>query len=501
MCGIYGFITGERGRNAHSRLKFAEQAAIVDSVRGYDSSGVVLVPHALKKGQTADWCKIAAPGWELMASNVWTERMAKGMDPYHVLLGHNRAATKGSVNTDNAHPFQEGPITLIHNGTLVYTAGLPVSMHEVSKKDKKVEVDSHLICYNLAHSPVEDVVKGLDGAYVLCWHDSRDNSVYFIRNAQRPLHFMRCTDEDTILFASEPDMLWWLAGRNGFIRSDIYQLDTGVLARFDHGSTKPKLRRQSTFQVTSKGNWKGTGWGHGAVWDDDEGYPLPQEKAAARTTTAATTTKGGVGTTGKPPAPARVWIGGRSVPIPSYHRRFLSERAIPVDEILEFSVEAVIPQPGLDSVTVNGWVYWAPEGRSIEAMQCIIHGAPSKLFPKGAKGECQVQAIGGMYIETDGRRHPVVLARLVASSPESSDLSSALPRSSSNGSKSFPGPSGSKITVERWCELTQDGCIECGEDITLEQSDDILWVNGGQSPLCAPCVEKWHRKTAPEGTA
>ena len=45
-----------------------------------------------------------------------------GFGGYRAVVGHNRSATRGGITTETAHQFQEGPITIVHNGTLIDTS-------------------------------------------------------------------------------------------------------------------------------------------------------------------------------------------------------------------------------------------------------------------------------------------------------------------------------------------------------------------------------------------
>ena len=199
MCGIVGYITQEGNGNGRIvREKFLKQAIIVDTLRGKDSTGVFFKPHDHKAGN-AGWLKALGTGFEFTHNEDYRkfEREA-----YSIAVGHNRAATMGSVTTENAHPFQVGDITLVHNGTLRGTHSLPLTMHKLG-----IKVDSHAIAHNLAEHDPEEIIPKLRGAFALVWHDGRDNTLNIIRNDERPLHLAECADQKTIMFMSEAGML------------------------------------------------------------------------------------------------------------------------------------------------------------------------------------------------------------------------------------------------------------------------------------------------------
>ena len=66
---------------------------------------------------TADWLKNAVDGYSFVNCSEY-HSIASHMAKFKYMVGHNRAATMGGIDTETAHPFQEGAITLVHNGTL-----------------------------------------------------------------------------------------------------------------------------------------------------------------------------------------------------------------------------------------------------------------------------------------------------------------------------------------------------------------------------------------------
>ena len=219
MCGLVGFMTEENTLGTVDRAKFLRQALIIDTLRGEDSTGLMLVTHDSGIGDSADWIKAVGDGYSFVNDDMYAER-TKNMSNIRFAVGHNRAATQGAVTAHNAHPFQEGAITMVHNGTLRDDTPMPKSMDDLA-----VVVDSHAICHNLALQPntyegVNAVVSKLDGAFALIWHDSRDDTLNIVRNDERPLHFMQARFSKTIYFASEAEMLALLAKR---LKIEVYE--------------------------------------------------------------------------------------------------------------------------------------------------------------------------------------------------------------------------------------------------------------------------------------
>ncbi len=162
----------------------------MDQIRGKDSVGVISQQHNGIQYEKS----VIDP-----VSFLEHRRVVPLLTGARALVGHNRAATRGGVSVNNAHPFQHGAITLVHNGTLRSNA----------VTTPYFTVDSESIAYALsqADDPVT-VLEKLDGAYALIWFDSRDNSWNVARNDERPLVFMTNTTGDTMWFSSEAGILY-----------------------------------------------------------------------------------------------------------------------------------------------------------------------------------------------------------------------------------------------------------------------------------------------------
>jgi hypothetical protein len=140
------------------------------------------------------------------------------------LLGHNRYATQGAIDDNNAHPFTYGNVTLAHNGTLSDQTTLP--------DHKDFEVDSENIAYamGLADNP-EEVISKLIGAFALSWWNDHTREYYLVRNEERPLWVAKSDLKDTYYYASERHMLEAILSRNN-IKYTINELPAGHLLTF-----------------------------------------------------------------------------------------------------------------------------------------------------------------------------------------------------------------------------------------------------------------------------
>jgi len=147
MCGIVGMIAKKQAGFSYSEVAAFKDALLIDSLRGEDSTGV----FSVMRNKTVNAIKVATHPLHLYQCTDWTSLESKIVQHGRFVVGHNRSATKGAIKTENAHPFHEGKIILVHNGTL----------RGDHKELADVEVDSHAICHALNEKPPEEVIKEL----------------------------------------------------------------------------------------------------------------------------------------------------------------------------------------------------------------------------------------------------------------------------------------------------------------------------------------------------
>lgn len=178
---------------AAERTAFTE-LLYLDAVRGWDSTGVF---NAKPDGSTMMFKQASVPTEFLQRTQAKKVISEAGV---FSLVGHNRAATKGLVNDDNAHPFQHDAVIGVHNGTLRTTHQLPNSA--------KFVVDSDNLYYAMSQEGIDTLIPKVNGAYALVWHDAREaGAVYVLRNSERPLWYAHSKDKATCFIASEYPMI------------------------------------------------------------------------------------------------------------------------------------------------------------------------------------------------------------------------------------------------------------------------------------------------------
>lgn len=508
MCGLVGWISAEKGQDAYDRRKFIDQALILDTVRGGDSTGVFVVPHEKPKDPTApwpNWRKQVSGGHEFVITKEYRELFepSKTMD-YKYCVGHNRSATIGGISLDTAHPFQEGPITLVHNGTVV----------KEHTTEIKLANDSHGICWRLSKEEPEAVIKELDGAFALIWHDARDDSLNFVRNAQRPLHMAKATGSDTVYFASEAEMLFWLDKRLGLKLQDIVSMKTGHWVKFNGPKlmipTVKKVEMYSPPKAQSQVNYRQQDWS--GTGGSMSGYGATSYGTATNTSYATgqrTSTK-----SHKPGKKVKY-----ATDVPQQLQEDLLEYGLLVDspeDFIPMSEEIVNWKSHCnESSSVQGWLM--PTDKTYNPIPAIIHGLNPYTFKNNGRQTWSVIPLGVMWI---GWNLPQVVCRLKSVVDTSGNIrslpASAMPppigphtkyqiravytgpvaekeeEKETDEDPMFPGPDNRSYTKSEWLRATAEGCGDCGKPLTTnEDAWNLEWIKHdmGYVPICAGCIE------------
>lgn len=201
MCGIVGLVTAYNNGPSMEEMNVFRDMLVFDSVRGFDSTGVFGVTN---KGNV-HIVKGAMTGAEFVTNEDYKDWAMTQNYSGQVLVGHNRWATRGTINDANAHPFyKDDKIVLVQNGT--FKGG--------HKHLANTDVDTEAIAHLLAREDnIETALQQVDAAYALVWYNTETKSLYLIRNDERPL-YIAYTDQGSMLFASEPNFIMGACYRN-----------------------------------------------------------------------------------------------------------------------------------------------------------------------------------------------------------------------------------------------------------------------------------------------
>lgn len=217
MCGIVGLISRTKTGFYQDQVELLKQMLVMDGLfRGEDSTGV----YQIQRNRQLFSTKLASHAYHLFQTDEWTDFARRMTQSSRIVIGHNRKATQGAINSENAHPFHENHITLVHNGTL-----------RGHKKLADVDVDSHAVARAFSERPAESVLKELDGAFCFIWYDASAERLFVVRNKERPMNLIKTAN--FYVLASEA----WMAGvplkRKNITIEETIELKVDTLYSFD----------------------------------------------------------------------------------------------------------------------------------------------------------------------------------------------------------------------------------------------------------------------------
>jgi hypothetical protein len=229
--------TNYRDENTVKRL------LVLDTMRGQDSTGLAAVR---KSGKEVTVAKMSSHPFILFEMKRFTDALSYGQ--CKAFIGHNRSATSGDARKEtNAHPFQYGHITGVHNGTL---ADGDKEILE-RKLGEKFDVDSQALFAAFAKFGAKEVIplltRGKDyvrGAWSLVWWDTEANTLNFLRNEHRPMWY--CYTEDC-------KQLWW-ASEFWMLDAALNHTQIGSYKFFLHPS-KDNPEKKFKFRQTPTDMW------------------------------------------------------------------------------------------------------------------------------------------------------------------------------------------------------------------------------------------------------
>lgn len=554
MCGIVGWISRDH-TDSFDKKRFMEQALIIDTVRGWDSAGVFVVP---KKKMPADmkpyWFKQLGSGFDLVCTKEYQEIYSNGKSSdLKFSVGHNRSATLGGAVIEGAHPFQNGPITLVHNGT--------VNEGETKKtrEAKGFINDSETICHMLTEDTPDAVVSKLQGAFALVWYDQRDDSLNIIRNSQRPMHLAKAKKDDTIYFASEGEMLHLLGIRLQIQLGCIVALKPGYLLKFKEPDLMvPEVRElkfftQPVFQPTKKS--AETNWNTGVNYQtgtsttphlngnknlDSEFYA--RMSAEKKGKIVATSKRKKIDKSSYVPDQCQLELCDLDMDIETEYN-FAPLEAIKIDwgrnsgpsytvmgrvlcagnKITWGIIHGVAPHVW-DTCKNRLWTVWPmarlDQGWENRGLVCRLKQSLGKggglmplldidrdpPFPNNTPND--LDPLGMDYSKKEKAPKGASKSRKKPASGDTQDVVDAIKKHLSEEEASdittqgvgdgvtYPGPGNRTLTHDEFLERTEGGCTNCGEGLTISDAFKIEWVNtdiGLGEPMCVRCQNERDR--------
>lgn len=192
------------------------QLGVVSSLRGTHSTGLLQgnIRERYMNYRVVKDC-INCLDFEEMYEDTKTGILSRLTDNLYMM--HVRAATKGVINKENAHPYDFEDFIVAHNGTL-----------KDAKYDDKEKTDTFLFFKDFQQKLNDDPEKDFDevladhinslesgGAYAITLFNKINRCMYFLRNSARPLWLAVHKKRGVIYWASERWMLSAILGRHG----------------------------------------------------------------------------------------------------------------------------------------------------------------------------------------------------------------------------------------------------------------------------------------------
>lgn len=237
MCGLVGLVIKGQNGGVSWDADIFQQLLYIDTLRGEDSTGVVL--HC-NDGDTRI-IKDAVAGPEFIKTDKFKTLRNMFISRGKALMGHNRKKTVGEIKAETAHPFVfDDRFVFMHNGTLTNHYSLKQDLGD-KVKDLKTDIDSEILGRHIAHlgqhpDELADILGKVSGAYACAWLDHKDEFVYLIRNDERPLYYAE-TDIG-IVYASEPAFIYAVCSRNKTKVTNLIEVDVETLYQIDVSNGK-----------------------------------------------------------------------------------------------------------------------------------------------------------------------------------------------------------------------------------------------------------------------
>lgn len=224
MCGIVGLINGSRAFKSGVGATFRD-LFWANQIRGFDGGGVFWYNE--KKDE---YVVVKDASFGVVLKDTEFQAALRDNEKMPFFIGHNRAATRGKVETENNHPFDEENIVLCHNGTMSY---IP------REYDNGTKVDSHAIAKMISKASPKAFMKDSFGAYALVWFDKNTRQLNLLRNKDRPLSLIYT--RSACFIASEAKMAEWCASRNDIDVVSVEDIKEHHLYQFEPFNLTPKV--------------------------------------------------------------------------------------------------------------------------------------------------------------------------------------------------------------------------------------------------------------------
>lgn len=475
MCGIIGTISPKNRlfSDNKQRTDFFWQGLYADTLRGFDSTGM----FGVKENANAEYYKRALAAYDFLTLRT-TGGLLKKMSEFPICVGHNRAATKGTVIDDNAHPFVHKDVIMVHNGTLTNQYAL-AGQHDVDSQALAQELHEN-------EANLQAVVSKVKGAYAIAWFNMRTRKFRLLRNDERPMAIAK-SREGTWYFGSELDMIKWILGRRGIEvkieksyntkEYQVYEWDLADLSKLKtYKLEKPAAPAPMLPAATNAANRVASAVRNVVrnIYEDRDNLPQLPSQRSKHTNAEAT---------------------GTDI------SKFDAQRSSVMDSRLQKVGFAKGELVCVNPLTFTPYDPNKPEGKGsatgyIMDVDYIDVCVPNVKFEDWKeweeKKEFKLIVTGVTY---DAGHIPVLRG--------APTLGKDLPQNTDDSGNGFTeeeleegmvkGPYGQDVTEEEFFRLIGEGCDNCTQPIDIADAKDVVWTNS-RKPVCPECaaeLQKW----------
>lgn len=488
MCGILGYMTLTDIAFEAAKDKFFTEGTFVNTLRGADSTGYMAVSEEFHW----EWAKHTVSGSKFVQTKDFRERTVRSWCG----VAHNRSATVGKIEVDNAHPFHHDTILLVHNGTLRNTTVLPYSK-------PGLQVDSDKIAFNLSQVEPDDaykIIEKLCGAFALVWFDTRDKSINMVRNSERPFHMGLNRAGTLLYFASDGHMLRFVAQRSWAHDArphKIWQLGTHNILKYKKGSLVPQVRQITPFTfaapIRGSGSSSSTaGFIHDSntQWDEEDwAGTWADQRGHGRSKTHTVT---------KIPYKTQVTVNGEQIPVPESHKTMLEDwYSTKLTDDMCFQPKRYIPWGNSGLGALYGKVYHEAWNIYFDA---VVHNVTQYQKDTYGTSPWTVKPIGidhsGLEVPGPGSACTIIASVKwfswqgpvpVVAAENKEDTAQAI--ADEDTTDLLRGPHNHLISEESFIKLCEDGCTMCSAPLEMTDHWEIEWIGEmGNQPICHSCI-------------
>ena len=500
MCGIFG-VSSSTALN-QTQQRFITQCTFVGTLRGVDSTGLCLVD----KENNVEVFKKALSGPDFFTSRLGQSCLEE-LENSFLVIGHNRAATRGKVNDLTAHPFQYGNITAVHNGTLSWQSSLPVTKHTV---DSENLIESMSQIEDITADSLAEFMSKVEGSYAINAYDQSTEMLWLVRNDERPLSYLTDTNGD-LYWASEAGMLLWVAERVGikFKPENVVHMPATKVMGFN--ATTMEFVDEKEYVEPDTGVWGGNygNYGNGSKY----GSSYSSRKQDATYDSEAGTKVKYVGTSDA--IRQKKWSeedknlavvytnlekGAEHKGSKEYMRHtgvaFSSDGE--VFKVLTFASPEKIDLNAVYEGEVQTILYDAKDETIIHRVT-VSPGSLQRIHKAGTKAakqmikDMQEEAIlihgdlSGLNGITFPKNALVTIEKEDTKAKEEKSNVENIEKAR-NKSNYVRGPANCFISEEEFNEMAQGGCHHCKRAIPVAEAEDTGWLNN-KYPVCQDCIE------------